>query len=113
MERELHKCYVAFIHGPYFASPVATGNWGCGQFNGDKEFKFLIQWMAASIQERPKIQFHTVGDTSFDNDIKDIYEFLRRKNVTVGALYKVVCQFHTEYKKYGKGGIFKYVKKRI
>lgn len=112
-ERELHKCYVAFIHGPQFPSSVATGKWGCGQFNGDQEFKFLIQWMAASIQDRPKIQFHTVGDTSFDTDIKDISDYLRRHNVHVRDLYKVLSKFHTDYKKYGKGGIFKYIKKKI
>lgn len=113
MERELHKCYVAFIHGPHFSSPVATGNWGCGQFNGDKELKFLIQWMAASYQDRPRMQFHTVGDISFASDINDLCDFLSGKNASVGDLYKVVSTFHAKYGKYGKGGIFKYVKRKI
>ncbi|OWZ06636.1 Poly(ADP-ribose) glycohydrolase [Phytophthora megakarya] len=32
--------------------PVATGNWGCGVFQGDRELKFLIQWLAASLSHR-------------------------------------------------------------
>jgi poly(ADP-ribose) glycohydrolase len=31
---------------------VATGNWGCGVFNGDVELKALIQWLAASLVGR-------------------------------------------------------------
>ena len=40
MLRELNKAYVGFSaadSGPL--PPVATGNWGCGAFNGDPRFK--------------------------------------------------------------------------
>jgi poly(ADP-ribose) glycohydrolase len=34
---------------------VATGNWGCGVFNGDIRTKFVIQWLACSMTERKMI----------------------------------------------------------
>lgn len=32
-----------------FKQRIATGNWGCGAFNGDVELKFLIQWVVCSM----------------------------------------------------------------
>ena len=32
--------------------PVATGNWGCGVFGGDPQLKFLIQWIACTVNGR-------------------------------------------------------------
>lgn len=32
--------------------PISTGNWGSGAFNGNLEYKFLIQWLAASRAQR-------------------------------------------------------------
>ena len=42
VHRELLKAYTSFY--PYgkeagYRFPIATGNWGCGAFNGDKELK--------------------------------------------------------------------------
>lgn len=31
---------------------VVTGNWGCGAFNGNPQCKLLIQWIAASVNNR-------------------------------------------------------------
>ena len=31
---------------------IATGNWGCGAFNGDVILKVCIQWLAASMTGR-------------------------------------------------------------
>lgn len=47
--------------------PVATGNWGCGVFGGDPEFKSLLQWMAASRANVPKLRYYTFGDTRVSN----------------------------------------------
>ncbi|ODM88184.1 Poly(ADP-ribose) glycohydrolase, partial [Orchesella cincta] len=56
IDRELHKAYVGFIISLGEQNiPIATGNWGCGAFNGDAELKFLIQWMAASQAQRVSI----------------------------------------------------------
>ncbi|KAG1690105.1 hypothetical protein DVH05_028441 [Phytophthora capsici] len=56
--RDLVKAYAGFAYpnahdGPSKRCwPVATGNWGCGVFRGDRELKFLIQWLAASLRDR-------------------------------------------------------------
>ncbi|KAL4172832.1 hypothetical protein KRP22_007994 [Phytophthora ramorum] len=54
--RDLVKAYAGFAypdaHDGERCWPVATGNWGCGVFRGDRELKFLIQWLAASLRRR-------------------------------------------------------------
>ncbi|KAK1944020.1 Poly(ADP-ribose) glycohydrolase [Phytophthora citrophthora] len=56
--RDLVKAYAGFAYTDSHDEPnkrcwpVATGNWGCGVFRGDRELKFLIQWLAASLRER-------------------------------------------------------------
>ncbi|GMF22885.1 unnamed protein product [Phytophthora lilii] len=54
--RDLVKAYVGFAypdaHDEHRCWPVATGNWGCGVFQGDRELKFMIQWLAASLRRR-------------------------------------------------------------
>ncbi|CAF4368290.1 unnamed protein product, partial [Rotaria magnacalcarata] len=42
IKRELIKALAGFhAHGrtPNDAFPIATGNWGCGAFNGDRQLK--------------------------------------------------------------------------
>jgi poly(ADP-ribose) glycohydrolase len=42
VERELLKAYTSFRplgHGPDHEFGIATGNWGCGAFNGDRQLK--------------------------------------------------------------------------
>ncbi|KAJ8578140.1 hypothetical protein ON010_g1064 [Phytophthora cinnamomi] len=54
--RDLVKAYAGFAYPDALDGgrcwPVATGNWGCGVFQGDRELKFLIQWLAASLRHR-------------------------------------------------------------
>ena len=65
MNRELNKAYVGFniMRLDEGNKAISTGNWGSGAFNGNLEFKFLIQWLAASRAKR------TIDYFSFDNDI--------------------------------------------
>ncbi|RLN51589.1 hypothetical protein BBJ28_00014356 [Nothophytophthora sp. Chile5] len=57
--RDLLKAYAGFAYPEAEAGgrcwPVATGNWGCGVFQGDRELKFLIQWLAASLRRREMV----------------------------------------------------------
>lgn len=58
MLRELVKASAAFqgdrLEG-ITKRGVATGNWGCGNFGGDPQLKFLLQWMACSVCGRDMI----------------------------------------------------------
>lgn len=54
LNRELKKSYVGFNIGKLDdgKKAISTGNWGSGAFNGNLEYKFLIQWLAASRANR-------------------------------------------------------------
>jgi Poly (ADP-ribose) glycohydrolase (PARG) len=47
--RDIAKAIIGFQNLDNRIHTIATGNWGCGAFNGDFKLKFLIQWYAASI----------------------------------------------------------------
>lgn len=47
VEREVRKAWTAFSAGRL--DVVETGLWGCGAFGGNKQVKFLVQWIAASL----------------------------------------------------------------
>ncbi len=45
IDRELMKAYTGFYSRgktPHCAFAIATGNWGCGAFNGDKQLKGIF-----------------------------------------------------------------------
>ncbi|ODM86710.1 Poly(ADP-ribose) glycohydrolase, partial [Orchesella cincta] len=109
IDRELHKAYVGFLTSNMEPiSPIATGNWGCGAFNGDPELKFLIQWMAASQAQRPSIVYHTIGNVAQSHSIQSLTSFLQQKQMTVGKLYKLVVGYQKMRKRYPS--IFDYIK---
>ena len=62
LRRELRKALVAFAApGGGRAPAVATGNWGCGAFNGNPHLKALLQWAAASIAQCDALHYHVFG----------------------------------------------------
>lgn len=95
--RELNKAYSGFTSGVtgddplnHTLIPVATGNWGCGAFKGDKPLKTLIQWLAASRAGRT-LKYYTFGkDTSLSRRQVDITRKLLREKMTVGRLYEIL-----------------------
>lgn len=95
MLRELNKALIGFVMVPDARHKViATGKWGCGAFGGDKQLKFLLQWMAASTIDRPII-FHTFKD---NEDLEKLGEITTRylNGRTVGDVYGYL-------KRYSKG----------
>ena len=95
--RELNKAYAGF-HSWKEGAPlaaVATGNWGCGVFNGDPRLKSLIQLMAAAVAGRD-VAYFSFGDEQLRDDVFSMYTMLLEKRITVGKLYKILC-------KYGEG----------
>jgi len=46
--------------------PIATGNWGCGAFQGDPHLKSLLQWIAASYAGCPCLMYYTFQHPKMD-----------------------------------------------
>lgn len=65
------------------APGVATGNWGCGAFNGNKRLKSLIQLMACTVNDRPLVYF-TFGNDKLCNDFRTFHKFLLESKITIG-----------------------------
>ncbi|EYB96496.1 hypothetical protein Y032_0150g2784 [Ancylostoma ceylanicum] len=83
IDRELNKAYAAFATGIKELRPIATGNWGCGIFGGDKELKGLIQIIAAAKAGRQMI-YYTFGDKKLEISLNKQYEQLVQQETTVG-----------------------------
>lgn len=112
--RELYKAYCGFsfrIAGddPDSKRPVATGNWGCGMFGGNKELKTLVQWMAASLAGRP-LKYFTFGDNTLSEEQTKIAALLREKGVTVGRLYDILVASCNDMQ---QKGVFACVRERV
>jgi len=115
IDRELHKCYVGFSQRGQHLAPVATGNWGCGVFNGDKELKILLQWMAASMVARPSIAFHT-GSVEQSKEIEKFGRVLRERKVSVGKLYRILMKYESPGRNYGSNrslSVFQFILNKI
>ncbi|CAF0788562.1 unnamed protein product [Didymodactylos carnosus] len=95
IERELMKSYVAFVSSGKTSAPpkrVATGHWGCGVFNGNKELKALIQLAAASHCQRPVV-YITMGDIAFRAKFMRTYNLLVQNSVCVKDLYNAMVSY--------------------
>ena len=106
--RELNKAYCGFsfelpTDKEGKLAPLATGNWGCGAFEGDKEVKTLIQWMAASRVGR-STQYYTFRDKHLAGRQREVVKTLLEHKVTVGQLYTILTNG-----KLSRGRIFKHV----
>ena len=94
--RELNKACCGFEHtiasDNWTASklaPVATGNWGCGVFGGNKKMKTIIQWLAASRVGRD-VRYFTFKDRKLAEEQSKTATALLEQNMTVGQLYQLM-----------------------
>ncbi|RCN39092.1 poly glycohydrolase [Ancylostoma caninum] len=102
------QAYAAFAAGKRELRPVATGNWGCGIFGGDKELKGLIQIIAAAKAGRPLI-YYTFGDKKLEISINKQYEQLVREEATVGTIYKALLSYLKQREQNPQLSIFQHV----
>ncbi|GMF54423.1 unnamed protein product [Phytophthora fragariaefolia] len=76
--RDLVKAYAGFAYPNAYDDgrcwPVATGNWGCGVFQGDRELKFLIQWLAASLRHRDLVYVLFERDLDLQTKVNPLLE---------------------------------------
>lgn len=96
IDRDINKAFVAFsaetsMDKANGKTPVASGNWGCGAFGGNKELKTLIQWIAASMAGRP-LHYHMFDSTQLAKEQTEIFKLLSEKSVTIGELYQCVIK---------------------
>lgn len=92
-DREINKAYVGFQRSQVDLNPgIATGNWGCGAFNGDPRLKAVIQWMAASQAQRD-VHYFTFNDRRV-NDLEDFIQKAEPKGLTVSDLYNAIMSYH-------------------
>ncbi|UJR09526.1 hypothetical protein I4U23_013764 [Adineta vaga] len=100
IKRELTKAYVGFYirnQTHHCAFPIATGNWGCGAFNGDRQLKAIIQLIAASETIRPLI-YAAYGDKNLIESFSVVFDYLIDQRATVRDLYhylKRYCEAHS------------------
>lgn len=86
----MFQAYIGFKHELDSPAPgVATGNWGCGAFNGDKYLKSLLQLMACCVTQRPLV-YYTFGDKMLRDELFMMYEYLVDNKVKIG---KKLCDF--------------------
>jgi len=95
VDRELHKCNVAF--GKQGDSRhIASGKWGCGAFGGDPELKLLIQWMASSYHRR-SITFHLPDpdtDTQLALTMQRLVGIIHRNHITIDQIYNAILCYN-------------------
>lgn len=92
-KRELVKVAAAFSY--VSGSPkkdITTGRWGCGAFNGNVAWKFLIQLVVASAVGR-RMRFCTVGDTALTSHLEAFTNVLRLTEPTIKEMYSLMRHF--------------------
>lgn len=93
IRRELNKAFAGFYkYCDNDSSPIASGLWGCGAFNGHRLRSIIIQLMACLAAQR-NVAFYTFGDVETRNQVDDIFEFLVRENVTIREVYAILKTF--------------------
>eukprot|EP00030_Apusomonadida_sp_AF-17_P008062 a846204_48.p1 GENE.a846204_48~~a846204_48.p1 ORF type:complete len:455 (+),score=157.78 a846204_48:33-1367(+) len=93
VRRELDKAYCAFLDRTGGRTPIATGNWGCGAFRGDKRLKTVVQILAAAHAGMRPVAFFTFGDRDLVADTRRLAARLAEKDATVGGVFASVLDF--------------------
>lgn len=103
IERDLRKCLVALKPAGDDTErlrPFATGNWGCGVFQGDVVLKGIIQWAAACATGR-RLLYYPHGERRA-NDLRSITTDLIETygdGLNVGHVVDGLAQLHEFYDK--------------
>jgi len=97
--REMNKLYIGFKENELSdlksGSFIATGNWGCGAYNGDLELKALLQIIVASVAER-NIYYCPFDKLEFADRLGQVVSSLKKHNVTTDQLYQLIRTYNNE-----------------
>ena len=102
INRDIHKAYVGFSlanSDNNIPKTIATGNWGCGAFNGNHELKFIQQWIAASYAGIERLDYYTFKDKNMIL-VEKYYEKIKNKFKTARELYYALISVSTSNKGY-------------
>ena len=102
INRDIHKAYVGFSLAKLdnnIPKTIATGNWGCGAFNGNHELKFIQQWIAASYAGIERLDYYTFKDKNMIL-VEKYYEKIKNKFKTARELYYALISVSTSNKGY-------------
>jgi len=105
INRDIHKAYVGFSLAKLdnnIPKTIATGNWGCGAFNGNHELKFIQQWIAASYAGIERLDYYTFKDKNMTL-VEKYYEKIKNKFKTARELYDALISVSTSNKGYIEG----------
>ena len=89
IKRDIYKSFIGFYlvnfekEGKNEEKSIATGNWGCGVFNGDHELKFFQQWVAASFAGIRRLDYYCYGAqemTEIVNNFNKIENYYKKAN---------------------------------
>ena len=90
INRDIYKALAGFnlINRDWgYEKSLATGNWGCGIYEGIPELKFIEQWIAASYAGVERLDYYTFGDKKMKKNLIPYYEFIKNKFVSANKLY--------------------------
>jgi poly(ADP-ribose) glycohydrolase len=83
LQREINKAFIGFSCNTNGAT-IATGQWGCGAFGGNKVVKAILQLMVAA-QAGVSLEYILYGKKL--SGLKAFYEEIIAKKFTVGELF--------------------------
>ncbi|ORX46423.1 hypothetical protein BCR36DRAFT_331857, partial [Piromyces finnis] len=85
IDREINKLYSGFkdneLSNYQKNSFIATGNWGCGAFNGNIQLKSLVQILVASVVGK-NIYYCPFNKTEFASQLEILLQKLKSKQTT-------------------------------
>jgi poly(ADP-ribose) glycohydrolase len=89
---------------------LGTGHWGCGAFGGNKEIKFLQQWIAASMARVPVVNYYTFGDHEFEEKAKVMVTL---EKSTTKKLYDLMQEYRDYITQNDLIGVFDFIRLRF
>ncbi|GBB98321.1 hypothetical protein RclHR1_00320016 [Rhizophagus clarus] len=101
--RELNKAYCCFSWNQNFKNikDIGIGLWGCGTFGGDKDVKFVIQWISASQvnnNNMTNLIIYAFNDIDYEQRIIKFIE--KYKNCLIKDLWKILKDYENYIKNF-------------
>lgn len=93
VNREIFKAFIGFSilqnDSDYRSMAIASGNWGCGVFAGNKDLKFLIQWLSASAAGR-KLNYSCFKNNAFCDYLKNYVDVINAISPNLEKFYQSI-----------------------